>query len=162
MDPLTKITYARNQVDWLIRQGQPVFDNSIMKRYQKRLKPGDEMAPFKVAVVMCDNPADRLPQSTKTGEARVIAQLTPKLPRSDMKLKNRRWYQFGPKYYRADFNMNLILRVLDLRFQILSKDGRTCSVEHDKIRVEWVAPDKELISIVKEEQMDKMGQMYQV
>ena len=100
---------------------------------------GHEDDAWKAAVVMCDLPAGRLPRSTKSGEAAIICKVKTQLSPQDMKLKYRHWWNFGRKYQRADFVVNMLLGVIDLKFQILSRDGGTCSKEHDDIAVEWGA-----------------------
>jgi hypothetical protein len=35
----------------------------------------------------------------------------------------------------------MILEVVDLKFELLSRDGKTCSKSHDSIPIEWVEPN---------------------
>ena len=166
-DPHDNKVWAINQIDWLIKQvrrtrrssqnailqgetsitllltrkkGHPIFDSAIKKSYRMKLQQGREGDPWKAAIVMCDLPADRLPRSTKSGEAAVICSVKTLLSPDDMKLKNRHWWNLGRKYQRADFAVKMLLGVIDLKFQILGKDGETCSREHDDIAVDWGAP----------------------
>lgn len=45
-------------------------------------------------------------------------------------------YNIGKRYYRADFDMKVIVGPADVRFEIWTKDGRI-SKAHEEIEVNW-------------------------
>ena len=57
------------------------------------------------------------------------------LDQNDLKLKNRHWYQFRPKYYRAEYEVRAIIGT-GLKFQIWGRNGLK-SKDHDEIEVLW-------------------------
>jgi hypothetical protein len=59
------------------------------------------------------------------------------LSERDMKLKNRHWYNFGPKYLRAEFLVQIIIGAANLKFQIVGKDG-VVSRGPDEVEVQWM------------------------
>ena len=107
--------------------------------YHKNFTTGSETEPWAAKIVMSDFPAERLPQSLKYEGARIICRVATVLPRHELKLKNRHWYQMRPKYLRSDFYVKLILGVAELKFEVIGKDGVTCSRNHDAIEVAWGA-----------------------
>ena len=63
-----------------------------------------------------------------------------------MKLKNRHWYNTGPKYWRFRFDIKVVLGAADLKFVLLTKDKRVISKDHDVIEVIWQAATEPLPS----------------
>ena len=59
-----------------------------------------------------------------------------------MKRKNRHWYNFAPEYNRAQFIVRVLVGHSDLKFQILSRDRKRVSRDHDQIQVQWDPPQK--------------------
>lgn len=53
-----------------------------------------------------------------------------------MKVKNRRWYNGGGHYLKAEFDVQVIVGAADLKFRTLGKDG-ILSRPHATIDVEW-------------------------
>lgn len=56
-----------------------------------------------------------------------------------MKLKNRRWYNRGPKYWRFRFDIKAVVGAADLQFVMLTKDKRVINSDHNAIEVVWQA-----------------------
>lgn len=48
-------------------------------------------------------------------------------------------YQFRPQYWRAEFDVKVMIGAADLKFQIWGKDG-CMSKDHDEIEVQWDPP----------------------
>lgn len=86
-------------------------------------------------------PADQLPTSLNKPGAHRLCRVESQLPQN-MKIKNRHWYNRGPKYSRADFDVQVIVGAADLKFQTLDRNG-VLSQSHDTIAVEWVATPRE-------------------
>jgi hypothetical protein len=86
-------------------------------------------------------PADQLPKSLKNAGYNVkeVCDVDANLDGTDMKTKNRHWYNRGLKYLRADFDVKTVIGPADLKFQIWSKGG-VCNRDHDSIDVRWDPP----------------------
>jgi len=100
-------------------------------------------------------PPEQLPRSLKHNGAKTICALESVLSGVDMKLKNRHWYNLGPQYFRADFNVKVIIGAADLQFQFRSKEDQPFSRQHDAITVKW-DPPREILN----GDADDMAAMY--
>jgi hypothetical protein len=87
-------------------------------------------------MVMSTLPASELPRSLKKEGSRSVCAVESVLSDRDMKRKNRHWYNFGPQYYRAEFDMRVIVGAADLKFEMLGKDG-VVSKPHNEVDVQW-------------------------
>lgn len=87
-------------------------------------------------------PAAELPRSLKKEGAKSVCAVESVLSHRDMKKKNRHWYNRGPEYYRAEFDMRVIIGAADLKFEMLGKDG-VVSKPHSEVQVQWATATKE-------------------
>ncbi|MCJ1406143.1 hypothetical protein MMC19_000208 [Ptychographa xylographoides] len=139
-DPFTSQKFAMGQIDWLIRQGDPIKGNSVRKPYHMCFSPTTQAKHWKAQIVMSDLPYEQLPTSLKWGGADQICSVEAELVEREMKVKNRHWYQFGPRYLRADFAINVVIGVADLKFQLLDKEGLKRGENENPVEVEWGPP----------------------
>jgi hypothetical protein len=93
-------------------------------------------------MVMSSLPVSELPRSLKKEGAKSVCAVESVLSYRDMKKKNRHWYNFGPEYYRAEFDMKVIIGAADLKFEMLGKDG-VVSRPHSEVQVQWAAATRE-------------------
>lgn len=105
---------------------------------------------------------------------KIVCNVESVLDRRDLKLKNRHWlvlpytplnvadcsrYNFGPQYYRADFDIKAIIGAADLKFQLWGNGGNRLSKDHDGIEVSWNPPqDRDRVGTAAG---DEEGAMYQ-
>jgi hypothetical protein len=83
-----------------------------------------------------------LPQSMKKGGVQQVCSLDIATGYVDKKLKNRHWYNLKPIYWRATFDVRVVVGAADLKFQLWNKDNRQImSKEHEPIRVKWEAAE---------------------
>lgn len=47
----------------------------------------------------------------------------------------------GSKYYRADFDVRILIGSADMKFQIVA-DGEIVSKDHEEVEVIWEPPDR--------------------
>ncbi|MCJ1381372.1 hypothetical protein MMC17_004482 [Xylographa soralifera] len=139
-DPFTRTKYATEQIDWLIKQGDPIKGNSVKRPYHMYFQPKEQTKRWKARMVISDLPYEQLPTSMKWDGADDLCSLEAELVEREMKLKNRHWYQVGPRYLRADFFVNIVIGVAELKFQLLDKDGLKRGENQDTIEVEWGPP----------------------
>ncbi|MCJ1404496.1 hypothetical protein MMC11_007722 [Xylographa trunciseda] len=139
-DFFTNQKFAIEQIDWLIKQGDPIRGNSVRKPYHMCFSPAAPAKRWKAQMVMSDLPYEQLPTSMKWGGAEHICSLEAALAEGEMKVKNRRWYQPGPRYLRANFSVNVVIGVADLQFQLLDKDGVARGENRATVEVEWGPP----------------------
>jgi hypothetical protein len=59
----------------------------------------------------------------KRDGARAVCAVESVLKSQDLKLKNRHWYNTKPRYYRAEFNVRVLILAASLKFEIVGKDG---------------------------------------
>ncbi|KAL3442444.1 hypothetical protein BJX65DRAFT_286814 [Aspergillus insuetus] len=136
-DPRDNILYAVDQIEWLIIQGHPVPHTGISKDFQLKMKPGEEHFPWKVLIVMSTEPPHALPRSMKNKDVQRVCSLDISTDHVDRKLKNRRWYKMRPQYWRATFDVRVVVGAADLTFQLWSKDERI-QTSHEPIKVQWM------------------------
>ena len=53
-------------------------------------------------------------------------------------------YNFGPQYYRADFDVRAVVGAADLKFQLWGDNGTRLSRDHDSIEVVWNTPQNQI------------------
>ena len=99
---------------------------------------------------MSSLPISELPRSLKKEGAKSVCAVELVLSHQDMKKKNRHWYNLGPEYFRAEFDMKVIIGAADLKFEMLGKDG-VVSKPHSEVQVQWAAATKEARLEEKEE-----------
>ncbi len=101
-------------------------------------------------------PAGQRPKSLKhAGDAvKNVCDVDASLSGLDMKVKNRHWYNQGPKYLRAEFDVKTVIGPADLKFQVWAKNG-ICSKDHDAIDVKWDPPRRGSTAGI-----DEMSAMY--
>ncbi|KAL4881276.1 hypothetical protein BJY04DRAFT_189497 [Aspergillus karnatakaensis] len=136
-DPRDNNLYAIDQVEWLIVQGRPVPHTGVSKDFQLKMKPGEEHLPWKVFIVMSMSPPESLPHSMRGEEVHRVCSLDISTDHVDRKLKNRRWYSLRPQYWRATFNVRVVVGAADLTFQLWSKEERI-QTSHEPIKVQWM------------------------
>ena len=109
--------------------------------YKLKLGLGDRDKSWKTHIVMSTLPAGQRPNSMKHAGDRVksVCDVDANLSGIDMKVKNRHWYNQGPKYLRAEFDVKTVIGPADLKFQVWAKNG-VCSRDHDAINVKWDPP----------------------
>ena len=126
------------------RKGQTVsVKDGIKHHYKLKLDPIKVNLPWKARMVMSTLPASELPQSLKKEGSRPVCAVESILSEGDMKKKNRHWYNVGPGYYRAEFDMRVIIGAADLKFELLGKDG-VVSKPHSEVEVQWVKAAKDM------------------
>ena len=80
---------------------------------------------------------EKLPASMKSPGVERICTLDVNVDNIvDQKLKNRHWYNRGPKYYKARFDLKVKVETAGLEFQLCAKDGTTFQSSH-LIHVQW-------------------------
>lgn len=114
--------------------------NGVSKPFRTNLNPNNRSSPWKASIVMSVLPVERLPRSLKQDGAKLVCEVESTLPGIEMKTKNRHWYSTRPEYLRAMFDVKFIPGAAGLQFQLWSKDGRSCSTNHDAIEVAWDVP----------------------
>jgi len=147
--------YALKQIDWLVvqvstlgcwlnskltkNQGKKVnVSEGVKTHYRLKRDPGSEKEAVKTEIVMSTLPAESLPRSMQQEGAKHVCKVEATLTDQDMKLKNRHWYNSGPKHYRAEFDLQVLVGAADLKFQIKNKDG-VISQKHEDIPVKWIS-----------------------
>ena len=124
------------------RQGENISSNGILKPFAMKVNPGDEGTFWRTSIVMSDVDREKLPSNISQSGVTRLCSIAAVLKDQgvDMKLKNRRWYNRGEKYLRANFDIKVILGAADLKFQLVTKNERVFSEKHDPIEVKWEPP----------------------
>lgn len=87
---------------------------------------------------MSSNPPHQLPRSLAGKGVQHVCSLDINTDNVDRKMKNRRWFNMRPRYWRATFDVRVVVGAADLTFQLWSKDQRIRSSGHEPIRVQWM------------------------
>ena len=107
---------------------------------------------WRTFIVMSAVNRENLPTSLGQGGATRLCTITSILRDQgvDMKVKNKHWYSRGQRYLSANFGLKVVVGAADIKFQLVTKDGRVFSNEHKEIEIKWENPtwdhgeDKEL------------------
>ena len=97
---------------------------------------------------MSENPAKDLPQSLRYERVERLCTVTAHFGREDFQpatkssarpFKRIRGGLFSREraHYIADFNLKIVIGSADLRFEVVSKDGRKFSQNQASIKVDW-------------------------
>ncbi|KAB2099495.1 hypothetical protein AG0111_0g12408 [Alternaria gaisen] len=165
VDPLDKKTYIMNCIDWFIKQGEPVSsDHPIVKSFQRKCPPATSKNPnppriYPTEVICTEVDRSQLP-IVMNSACRSICKIESdfsSLPLSLFKLKNRHWWNSGPKYHRINYIVKVNLGAADVSFELwhngvkLSKDN--------SIKVEWQAsgpPDPNTMAVAPDFPMNSL------
>lgn len=98
--------------------------DGVKHPFKRKLNLGQENMPWSTQVVMSSLPASQLPRSLKKDGARAVCAVESILKQQDLKLKNRHWYNTKQRYYRAEFNVRVLILAASLKFEIVGKDGK--------------------------------------
>lgn len=133
-DPYDKKRWAERQIDWIVKQGQLVpADYGATYMYRFKIPLGKEQDPWSTHIVISSLPPHQLPSSMKREGARHLCKIVTVLSPTDMKRKNRHWYDLRKEYNRAEFEIRLIAGT-GLRFEIWSQNGNLRSHDHGESR----------------------------
>lgn len=162
-DPFDGQRWAENQIDWLIRkvavlrivrsltltrrQGEPVSQDGVLSQFQLKIGIGEEKRVWRAQIVMSETNTHALPQSTRFDDVKKVCEVFLTFQSEDFqgrgqslvpfKLKSKGHFGNKRQYYLAEFAVRVVVGSADLKFQLVSKDGRTLSEAHEQIRVEW-------------------------
>ena len=75
--------------------------------------------------------------ANETGAVKSICKVNAELAGMTLKEKNRHWYNFGPRYKRAEFDVRTVIGAADLRFAVYDKQGKMRGQTVDAIDVNW-------------------------
>lgn len=145
LDPMDGKLYVPNCIDWFIKQGEPVSsDHPIVRAFNRKCPPASATLPnpyriFPTEVICTEVDKSQLPMVINDSCRKIckVESDFSSLPLSIFKLKNRHWWNTGPKYHRINYVVKVNLGPADVSFELwhngvkLSKDN--------SIKVEWQA-----------------------
>ncbi|KAJ5893488.1 hypothetical protein N7495_005179 [Penicillium taxi] len=106
IDARDKLTYAVDQVEWIVIQGLSIPTTGLTKQFQLKVDKGRENESWKVSVVMSVLPPDKLPQNFRHQGVHQVCDLDIATYDVEKKLKNRHWYNTKPAFWRSTFDEN--------------------------------------------------------
>lgn len=138
MDPLDKVVYAKEQVDWLIKEGAIVPDEGFTRMYRLKIPKGHESQSFEAQFVMSEAPAHDLPRSLRRGHVQRLCTVRARF-RDNERFVERRGSLFTSRrqHYIIDFKLKVIVGSTDLKFEIVSMDGVKYDQNAASVKVEW-------------------------
>ncbi|KAH7088370.1 hypothetical protein FB567DRAFT_494604 [Paraphoma chrysanthemicola] len=150
------VNYVVDCIDWFIKQGEPVSsDHPVVRTFNRKCPPATSTVPnpsriFPTEVICTEVDKSQLP-IVMNSSCRQICSISSdfsSVPLSTFKLKNRHWWNSGPKYHRINYVVKVNLGPADVSFELwhngvkLSKDN--------SIKVEWqaaAAPEVEEVGV---------------
>ncbi|KAL4875397.1 hypothetical protein BJY04DRAFT_224064 [Aspergillus karnatakaensis] len=117
-------TYAINQIDWLVLQGDLIPRTGISKSFPRKLSPRDLSTPFKTQIVMSRAPRNALPPSMTHPGAQLICSLEVDTAAVEKKPKNHRWYNRAPVYFLVTVIVKLVIEPAGLGFELWNAQGQ--------------------------------------
>lgn len=138
-DPLDKIIYAKEQVDWLIREGAIVPDEGFSRTYRLKIPRGQESQSFEAQFVMSEAPAHDLPRSLRRGHVQRLCTVRARFRDNERFIEKRGsiWPSSRHQHLIIDFKLKVIVGSTDLKFEIVSMDGVKYDQNAASVRVEW-------------------------
>ncbi|KAH7007838.1 hypothetical protein B0J12DRAFT_753154 [Macrophomina phaseolina] len=140
--------WAQDRIEWLIKRGAPVsVKDGINRPFTIKFDKDRDQKSFSSRIVVSHLPRRQLPDSMasgidisvgtqQAGSVKDICVVRSLLHEGDMKLKNRHWYQWKPRYWRARFDLKVLIGSADLRFEIWHGGARR-NGDEDSIQVEF-------------------------
>ncbi|KAH9992387.1 hypothetical protein F4779DRAFT_609220 [Xylariaceae sp. FL0662B] len=134
--------YAMDQIEWLIRKGDPVSTNTpITSTFTKKVDPKDTTRTWESIIMISDLDREHLPHSVNQEGAKRLCVVKSDLTgahHSDMimKRKSRRLLFKGKKFYMCTFEVRAIVAPADLRFELWFA-GQRFSGNHEPIKINW-------------------------
>ncbi|KAL2827810.1 hypothetical protein BDW59DRAFT_54789 [Aspergillus cavernicola] len=124
-------TYAINQIDWFVLQGDQIPLGGIQKTFPRKISPRDLNRPFVAQIVLSTLPRTSLPRSmlhanTRTGAGagtKVICELQVDTSVIEKRPKNHRWYNRAPVYFVVTVVVKLVMRSGGLVFELWDRVG---------------------------------------
>ncbi|KAL4866710.1 hypothetical protein BDV12DRAFT_198929 [Aspergillus spectabilis] len=116
-------TYAVNQIDWLVLQGDLIPRTGIQKSFPRKLSPRNLSTPFKTQIVMSRSPRSHLPTSMLQPGAQLICSLEVDTGSVEKKPKNHRWYNRSPVYFMVTVIVKLVVGQAGLGFELWNAKG---------------------------------------
>jgi hypothetical protein len=100
------------------------------------MRSQDAQKQFKVRVVWSSAEAGNLPQNLadRNINALCVVEINPE--HINKTAKNKHWWNKGPKYYEAEFELRLIPTFAALRFEVLT-GGKLVEPQDKVLRVDW-------------------------
>ena len=152
-DPLDKKLWVKEQIDWLIKEGEAVPDQGFTRDYRLKIpRDGQQSQTVEAQFVMSDNPVHGLPKSLKRGYVTRLCTVKAILHNLDSFKSIRGSIVPGGRqqHYVVDFKLKVIVGSTDLKFEIVSTQGVRYSQNAASVQVEWqeaVAPVDEPLAI---------------
>ncbi|KAB8336802.1 hypothetical protein FH972_021111 [Carpinus fangiana] len=143
VDPRDGRKWVEGQIHWLVKQGQSVSaTEGARELYRTKLEVGKENTPWLVQIVTSEVPATKLPSSFNQTAVAKLCTVAALLDTKLMKLKNKHWYEKGPQYWLAEFELRVIVGAADLKFELWDIRGLKCySREHETVEVSFEGPE---------------------
>jgi len=137
-DPKDGKWYINDGIVWFIKKGEPVnVDVPEIRRFRRKITPGDPRRAFTDSVVTSELDKDYLPIHM-TADVRKLCNVTSDLSGVEdtkFKKKNRHWWSFRTPYLRADYQIKVLIGPADITFQLWF-DGQQLSRDNP-ITVDW-------------------------
>lgn len=157
VDPIDKMKWVENQIDWLIKEGKPIPEDGFTRGYRQKIAKGEEDECVRARFVMSELPADSLPKSMKRNEMEVSPVCTIRAHFSEddfddrshrnsrnggsapFKLQKPNLFRGtrGREHYVAEFNLRILIGSTDLKFSLEGKNGRKFNQNDASVAVEW-------------------------
>ncbi|KAL3488421.1 hypothetical protein BJX62DRAFT_179934 [Aspergillus germanicus] len=123
-DERNQKTYAINQIDWLVLQGDLVPRTGVARSFPRKIYPKDLTKPFTAQIVMSQLPTHQLPRSMIHPGAKLICELEVDTATVDKKPKNHRWYNRAPVYFMVTVIVKLVIEPAGLQFELWNAAGQ--------------------------------------
>ncbi|KAK3349838.1 hypothetical protein B0T25DRAFT_250121 [Lasiosphaeria hispida] len=138
----SRLKWAINQIQWLIRKGDAVNPNiPLVKSFEIRLAAEDSARSWDSEVVISHNEPSFLPKSLKQAGAIKLCNVTSNLEgvqQTQLIKKHKRGTCFskGHLFYICQFDVRVIVAPAELRFELWFA-GQKFSGNHEPISVTW-------------------------
>lgn len=120
-----------------LAKGDEVTNEGMRRKFQAKLNPAQLHRPWKAQFVMSTCDVDDLPQSMAERETvREVCLISVNLAKVNKVVRNHHWWNSGPRYELAKFEVILVPGYADLKV-ILMSGNRVVNDDTDLIEVEW-------------------------
>lgn len=149
-DPIDGKIYAKEQIDWIIKQGEQIPDKGFLRPFRLKISKDSGPQAVEVVIVMSRDPAGHLPSSLRRGSVQKVCRIKATIHDfSTFPQKRSLFWPGRSQHYVADFYLLISVGSTDLAFDILSPQETRLSTNVASLTVEWLddvepLPDKPL------------------
>ncbi|KIX00240.1 uncharacterized protein Z518_10379 [Rhinocladiella mackenziei CBS 650.93] len=128
--------WALDQIEWLIKEGERLRPEGVIKRYRAKIDSSQLRQPWHTHFVMSMEPASRLPSSLSQHGVRTLCLVEADVSQTKRIVKNGHWWNFARRYELTLIDVKVLPGSADLKLEVWN-DGRRLNSDNYEVEVKW-------------------------